>query len=92
MNFFENKIAILISLLMQLKAYAPQKVNDMLEIEKLEGILDKPEKNRYPLSVIMTIYPISLNLCFCPYTNMIYPIVYCTPDRMSSGTPIPTSS
>lgn len=43
MNFFENKIAILISLLMQLKAYAPQKVNDMLEIEKLEGILDKPE-------------------------------------------------
>lgn len=43
MNFFENKIAILISLLMQLKAYAPQKVNDMLEIEKLEGYLDKPE-------------------------------------------------
>lgn len=43
MNFFENKIAILISLLMQLKAYAPQKVNDMLEIEKLEGFLDKPE-------------------------------------------------
>lgn len=43
MNVFENKIAILISLLMQLKAYAPQKVNDMLEVEKLEGILDKPE-------------------------------------------------
>lgn len=43
MNFFENQIAHLISLLMQLKAYAPQKVNDMLEIEKTESILDKPE-------------------------------------------------
>lgn len=43
MNFFENQIARLISLLMQLKAYAPQKVNEMLEIEKVENILDQPE-------------------------------------------------
>ncbi len=42
MNYYENKIAYLISLLMQLKAYAPQKVNDMLEVEKIEGFLDKP--------------------------------------------------
>lgn len=42
MNYYENKIAYLISLLMQLKAYAPQKVNDLLEIEKIEGFLDKP--------------------------------------------------
>ena len=27
----------------QLKAYAPQKVNDMLEVEKIKGFLDKPE-------------------------------------------------
>lgn len=45
MNYYENKIAHLISLLMQLKAYAPQKVNDMLEVEKIEGFLDKP---KYP--------------------------------------------
>ena len=43
MNYYENKIAYLISLLMQLKAYAPQKVNDILEVEKIEGFLDKPE-------------------------------------------------
>ena len=43
MNFFENQIAYLISLLMQLKACAPEKVNKMLEIEKIEGFLDKPE-------------------------------------------------
>lgn len=43
MNYYENKIAHLISLLMQLKAYVPQKVNDMLEVEKIEGFLDKPE-------------------------------------------------
>lgn len=43
MNFFENQIAYLVSLLMQLKAYAPEKVNKMLEIEKIEGFLDKPE-------------------------------------------------
>lgn len=42
MNYYENKIAYLISLLMQLKAYAPQKVNDMLEVEKIESFLDKP--------------------------------------------------
>lgn len=43
MNYYENKIAYLVSLLMQLKAFAPQKVNDMLEIEKIESFLDKPE-------------------------------------------------
>lgn len=43
MNFFDNQIAYLVSLLMQLKAYAPQKVNDMLEIEKTERLLDRPE-------------------------------------------------
>lgn len=43
MNYYENKIAYLVALLMQLKAYAPQKVNDMLEVEKIEGFLDKPE-------------------------------------------------
>lgn len=43
MNFFENQIAHLISLLMQLKTYAPQKVNELLEVEKVESILDKPE-------------------------------------------------
>lgn len=43
MNYYENKIAYLISLLMQLKTYAPQKVNDMLEVEKIEDFLDKPE-------------------------------------------------
>lgn len=43
MNYYENKIAYLISLLMQLKAYAPQKVNDILEVSKIEGFLDKPE-------------------------------------------------
>ena len=43
MNFFESQIARLTSLLMQLKAYAPQKVNKLLEVEKVESILDKPE-------------------------------------------------
>ena len=71
MNYYENKIAYLISLLMQLKAYAPQKVNDMLEVEKIEGFLDKPiisdrnwEIERPENQIFFLIY-LNVNISIC---------------------------
>ena len=43
MSIYRNKIAHLVSLIAQIKAFSSQKINDTFEIEVVEGILDIPE-------------------------------------------------
>ena len=43
MNIYQNKIAHLVSLIMQIKDFSSQKINDTFEVEKVEAILDIPE-------------------------------------------------
>lgn len=43
MVYYKSEIAYLVSLIMQLKTYAPQSVIDRLGIQKTEKCLDRPE-------------------------------------------------
>lgn len=43
MNIFHEKIARLVSLLVQVKALVPQELKDTLETENIEQFLDIPE-------------------------------------------------
>lgn len=71
MNCYDNKIAYLISLLMQLKAFAPQKINDMLEVQMTEDFLDKPEisdrnwETERPENQALFLYYLNVNISIC---------------------------
>lgn len=69
MDYYKSEIAYLVSLIMQLKACAPQSVIDRLGIQKAEKYLDRPEiadwEDETSENQFLFLTFLQVNICIC---------------------------
>ena len=69
MDYYKSEIAYLVSLIMQLKACAPQGVIDRLGIQKAEKYLDRPEiadwEDETSENQFLFLTFLQVNICIC---------------------------